>query len=335
MRRLPRWLLIAALPSVLVVGVVVAALLWAYGPGIEPATGADPAVPGGTGATLPGETSPGPAGSGGDGGSEPVDAPGAGEQPGQTANDGERAGTPGGAPTTPPTPSHDTVPIVPRPSLGQSVTRFERGGPDQAYEPGGTVPEQPTVPASPGQAYGAKVPAGPPRNIDEAMQTLNREYSRTTIAGVTLVVHGYFPMESAVNGQILAGTLTAQDYPAWETLVREQPEELQQWLEEAAQRVAPAAAASPFQVSWALVDVIAGPPLGYAHHELTALADGRWLVVRPLAASVYLPESARVYLRPGSALAGAATKESRPWSDPWATYAPPADPAALAAVLER
>lgn len=180
------------------------------------------------------------------------------------------------------------------------------------------TPESSTTPPSnsPSSVYG--LPA--PTSLREARTVLAREFFRYE-TGNRSVRFDYQEMRHTGSGTSLVGQVSVADYAAWEAAVRTNPQALERWLEAALKKAQPAVQRDRFHLAWAVVGVVPTRPAGFADHEVTPLADGTFLVTRPLAASVDY-NSSMVSLRSLDSLRLSVAGLPVTSGSPWATYSP-------------
>lgn len=121
-------------------------------------------------------------------------------------------------------------------------------------------------------------------SLAEARITLQND--RTGIALIPGLE--YQEMRNADGSVSLVGMLSVEQYMSWEALLRRDPDGLQKWLQSAAELVLSPKQADQFALSWALVETRVSVPSWALPSEVTALADGRFLVVRYLAGTTGL-----------------------------------------------
>lgn len=163
-----------------------------------------------------------------------------------------------------------------------------------------------------------------PEHVYQSFVAQESREARTLLART----FGLYPGGIAIDYQMmrnsgvstsLVGMISVQQYPLWAKAVREQPNELQDWLNAASRSVAPAVTRDHFFLAWAVVDVVSSRPTGFANHEVTLLDDGRFLVIRPLAATSEQMQSL-VTLRSSESLSQ--STGGRPGAGPWSVYGP-------------
>jgi hypothetical protein len=160
---------------------------------------------------------------------------------------------------------------------------------------------------------------GPAHDIREARLALLSDFG-TYQTGAGTITLDYQQMRQAAMGRSLVGLISVADYARWEQALREDPAQLQAWLQKAAARVQEAAARDRFHLAWAVVDVVRYRPEGFTAGEITPLSNRTYLVIRPLASTVDHTKT-EVALRPLSSLtAGAVTPAEA--TAPWAVYGP-------------
>lgn len=169
-------------------------------------------------------------------------------------------------------------------------------------------------------------PSAPPRtpapatmnDARDARLALAREFNHYAGAAAQISQIDHQQMRNAGMSASLVGILSVEAYQGWQRAAHDEPHRLQAWLESAARKVLPAISQERFFLAWAVVDVRSDRPPGFSESEVTALANGRFLVVRPLASTID-PGEATVSLRtPPSPSGGAAVSGA----GPWATYGP-------------
>lgn len=153
------------------------------------------------------------------------------------------------------------------------------------------------------------------QNAREARALLARAFGRYS-GGITI---DYQMMRNSGVSSSLVGMLSVQQYPLWAKALRDQPDQLHDWLNAASTSVAPAVNRDHFFLAWAVVDVVSSRPSGFAAHEVTPLDDGRFLVIRPLASTSEQTHSL-VTLRSSESLNQSTA--GRPGSGAWFTYGP-------------
>jgi hypothetical protein len=160
---------------------------------------------------------------------------------------------------------------------------------------------------TPSNVYGNTPAPTTIRTIQEARLALVNDQ-----AGNSPLEHiDYQQMRNADGSVSLVGILNAEQYMTWESVLRRDSQSLQRWLQLSANLVMSAAQTDRFGLSWALVETRVSVPTWALPSEVTALTDGRFLIVRYVAgASTDHPQ---VDLRPLSTL-GAPADPTATWS---------------------
>lgn len=227
---------------------------------------------------------------------------------------GEAANTPSSSNPTPPLNSGTLNPARLQPAPAGS----DKPSPDPSVIPPVTAGNGQTPPATgpstgdqrPGDVYGDS-PVASIRTIQEARLALvNDQAGRGPIPQID-----YQQMRNASGTVSLVGILNAEQYMTWEAVLRREPESLQDWLQAAANLVLNPAQTDQFALNWALVETRLSPPSWALPSEVTALEDGKYLIVRYLAGTS--PGQARVDLRPLSSLGSQADSTAA-----WSRYGP-------------
>jgi hypothetical protein len=139
---------------------------------------------------------------------------------------------------------------------------------------------------------------------------LNLEYREIRVGQVTLKVDRYVYRE---EDNYIAGIVRHADFANWDTVMRTEPQVLRHFLEGIADEVGPLATRNLFEISWTVLDVADAKPAGFEPHELTALSDGKWGMIRPLAHTACLYCSDRsVYLSARLSTSGPVTYRIKP-----------------------
>lgn len=168
----------------------------------------------------------------------------------------------------------------------------------------------PTVsPLDPGQVYTVVRPSLPrAASIGAARLALQSDPAHIAlIPGLE-----YQQMRNADGSISLVGMLTVEQYLTWEATLRRDPAALKRWLQSAAEIALSPAQADRFALSWALVETRPSPPSWALPSEVTALADGQFLVVRYLASATG-PDLLSVTVREADSLGSPANPEAT-WS---------------------
>lgn len=205
---------------------------------------------------------------------------------------------------TPPSPGAEATPgenapADPQPTLPlETVTLFPAHVEPSDPKPGDVAIEpQPAVPSTkdgpvvthpdPDHVYRVPPPTLPSiRTLTEARTALQSD--RTGVALIPGLE--YQEMRNADGSVSLVGMLSVEQYMSWEALLRRDPDGLKRWLQSAAELVLSPNQTDRFALSWALVETRVSVPHWALPSEVTALADGRFLVVRYLAGTTGLGE---------------------------------------------
>jgi hypothetical protein len=115
---------------------------------------------------------------------------------------------------------------------------------------------------------------------DQIAAELNQDAREIRLGQETLKVDRYVYRE---EDNFIAGIVKVADFAAWDKAMRNDPENLQHFLKGIADEVAPLAEGSRLELSWMVLDVVDAKPANFELHELTALSEGKWGVIRPLA----------------------------------------------------
>lgn len=153
----------------------------------------------------------------------------------------------------------------------------------------------------------------------QAMEILNQGFRETRIGSLTLRVAGYATKDGP--DRTIVGMIRLSDYPSWDRAIRENPKELTAWLSSAAKRVQ-YLSPGQFELSWAVTDLSAARPTGFAANETARRSDGKLVVVRPLAYTPHLGASETVILRPASSLPATSAPVASNWKPGTTVYLP-------------
>lgn len=182
-----------------------------------------------------------------------------------------------------------------------------------SFSPGNTNPE--------GLGYetetGIHVNVPNPQTLVESRSFLQLRYGRYPNGFAV----DYQVMRHAGTGSSLTGLISVADYQVWAQEADRHPERLQQWLNDAVQTIRVTAQRERFHVAWAVVEVVTRRPAGFADFEVTALDNGSFLVVRPLASTADHSRS-HVVLRDTPSLREAAGGRPVVGAPVWSVYGP-------------
>lgn len=171
-----------------------------------------------------------------------------------------------------------------------------------------TADEPITQPDMPNRVYFQ----GTPQDIREARLALLTDYRTYDGAGGPIQLD-YQQMRHGGYGVSVVGIVTVEGYQDWIRAQEADQNALEQWLEDAARRVQPAAVKDRFRVTWAVVDVVRQRPASFTDQEITPLGNGSFLVIRPLATTADY-DKVDVLLRPlPNSPEGAVTTGDEPW----------------------
>lgn len=160
---------------------------------------------------------------------------------------------------------------------------------------------------------------GPVSTIDDAKRALASDFSVFGEGGATFRVE--YQKMTNVSSISVVGIVRAADYPGWEKALRQEPDVLKRWLEDAARRVQAASSREGFHVAWSVVDVLDDRPEAYAQNEVTQMDNGTYLVVRRLASTIDHTKT-EISLRPLPSLQDSTANRQVTSTEPWATYGP-------------
>lgn len=227
------------------------------------------------------------------------------------------ADPPGSATSTTPTPPLNSGMVAPArvqpvPTTGGNTNPDSSDSPPVATGPGRTDASGPTTGnPKPDNVYGSTRPTVAIKTIQEArLALINDQTGHSPIPQID-----YQQMRNASGSVSLVGILNAEQYMTWEALLRRDPQSLDHWLQEAAGLVLGPSQTEQFALSWSLVETRTSVPNWALPSEVTALEDGRFLIVRYLAGT--RPGQTHVDIRPLSSLGSEADPAAS-----WSKYGP-------------